>query len=297
MKKNYGQLICRIRKWKNAFPHFQVHIPGHLTYSGKKYPFFALSISRDKRPFQGDKKNICITAGIHGDEPAGVEALLAIIESGDFLDRHLESFDFMIFPCVNPAGYEDHKRENPDGIDLNRQFKHTAPPLEVTYIKELTQEVPFSLHIDFHEDIDAPGFYLYEVVQDGALPFGEKIIDAVSGKYPINFQEKIEGRNARNGVIRSEEQNLSSGFHEILGSNSNWPMVFYFYSKGTSHAFTFETPVHLDMTERIEMHKMAFSTAIESLDQTGVIFRTAPHANPIRRDIHFALEHNSSHQA
>jgi protein MpaA len=296
MKKNYRKLICRICELKNAFPNFQVHIPGHLTYSGKEYPFFALSISRNKRPFQGDKKNICITAGIHGDEPAGVEALLAIIESGDFLERHLESFDFMIFPCVNPAGYEDHKRENPDGVDLNRQFNHTVPPPEVTYIKEMTREVPFSLHIDFHEDIDAPGFYLYEVVQDGALPFGEKIIDAVSGKYPINLQGTIEGRKAINGIIRSEEQNLSSGFQEILESDSNWPMVFYFYSKGTSHAFTFETPVHLNMKERIEIHKMAFSSALASLDQSGVFSRT-DHANPMRRDIHFALEINSSHQA
>jgi protein MpaA len=268
--KNYSHLISRIHELRNTLSHFQVHIPGLLTYSGMKYPFFALFISRDKRPFQGDKKNICITAGIHGDEPAGVEALLAIIESGDFLDRYLQSFDFMIFPCVNPAGYEYHKRENPDGVDLNRQFKHPAPPPEVTYIKKLTQDVPFSLHLDFHEDIDAPGFYLYEVVQDGFRPFGEKIIDAVSGRYPINRQKKIEGRKAINGVIRGGDQNLSSGFHEILESNSNWPMVFYFYSKGTSHAFTFETPAHLEINDRIEIHKTAFSTALETLDQIKV---------------------------
>ena len=270
MKKNYKHLIRRIRDLKNAFPHFQVQIPGHLTYSGEEFPFFALSITRDKAPYQGNKKNICISAGIHGDEPAGVEALFAIIESGGFLDGYLQSFDFMIFPCVNPAGYENDKRETPDGIDLNRQFKLPAPPQEVTYIKKMTQEVPFSLHIDFHEDIDASGFYLYEVVQAAGLPFGEKIIDAVSGKYPINLQEKIEGRMAINGIIRREEQNLSSGFHEILESNLYWPMVFYFYSKGTSHAFTFETPVHLQMTERIEIHKTAFSTALESLDPIRV---------------------------
>lgn len=296
MKKDYKQLICRIRELTNSFPNFQVHIPGRLPYSGKEYPFFSLSISLDKRPFQGDKKNICITAGIHGDEPAGVEALLAIIESGDFLERYLKSYDFMIFPCVNPAGYENHKRENPDGVDLNRQFNQTSPPMEVAFIKEMTQEVPFSLHIDFHEDIDAPGFYLYEVVQEGALPFGEKIIDAVSGKYPINLQGTIEGRKAINGIIRSGEQTLFSCFQEILESNSNWPMVFYFYSKGTSHAFTFETPVHLEIKERIEIHKIAFSTALESLDQTGVISPTG-HANLIHRDIQYALEINASHQA
>ncbi|MFI5304975.1 MAG: M14 family metallocarboxypeptidase [Nitrospiria bacterium] len=266
-KKYYGSLIHRIEILKKSLSRFEIHVPGYLNYSGQKYPFFVLYLSLNKKPFQGDKKNVCITAGIHGNEPAGVEALLTIIESRIFLDGYLKSCDFMVFPCVNPAGFECRQRENPDGVDLNRQFNYSSAPPEVTYIKELTIPVYFSLHLDLHEDVDAPGFYLYEKVQDGVKPFGEKIIDAVSEKYPINLQEKVEGRTARNGVIGSEEQNRLSSFHEFTGSNSNWPMAFYFYSKGTSHVLTFETPVNLEITERIEIHRTAISTALDSLVQ------------------------------
>lgn len=266
-KSRYDLLIHRIQKLKKILSHIQIHVPGQLKYNGEKYPFFVLFLSHDKRPFQKDKKNVCITAGIHGDEPAGVEALLTIIESGSFLDGYLKSCDFMVFPCINPAGFESHQRENPDGADLNRQFNISSPPPEVTYIKELTNPVPFSLHLDLHEDMDTPGFYLYEKVQDGAIPFGEKIIDAVSEKYPINLQEKVDGRMARNGVIGREELNPSSSFHEFQEPNSKWPMAFYFYSKGTSHVLTFETPVNLEITDRVEIHKTAVSTALKSLVQ------------------------------
>jgi hypothetical protein len=171
----------------------------------------------------------------------------------------------MIFPCVNPAGFEYHQRENPDGVDLNRQFNKSSAPPEVTYIKELTNSVSFSLHLDLHEDVDTPGFYLYEKVQDGAISFGEKIINVVSEKYPINHQKQIEGRMAKNGVIGREEQNPLSSFNDFI--NSNWPMAFYFHSKGTSHVLTFETPINLEITDRVEIHKTAVSTALESLVQ------------------------------
>ena len=267
MKKyrQYSHLTHRIQALEKTFSHFQVHIPGYLNYSGQEYPFYVLNLTEGKKPFQQNKTNICISAGIHGDEPAGVEALLSIIESEIFFERYLNTCDFMVFPCINPAGFEYDQRGNPDGVDLNRQFNFNSPPLEVNYIKEFTKNIPFSLHIDLHEDVDTEGFYLYEIVQDGIIPFGEKIINAVKVRCPINAQEMIEGRMARNGVIRREEQNSTSRFQDILESNLNWPLAIYFYSKGTSHALTFETPVKLKMAERVEIHKMAFFTALEAL--------------------------------
>ncbi|MHB8482989.1 MAG: M14 family metallopeptidase [Nitrospiria bacterium] len=264
-ERNYYDLARRIEKLDKISPCIQIHIPGHLEYRGEKHPFFAVYISQDQTPFQQNKKSICLSAGIHGDEPAGVAALMSLLESPQFLFPCLKSFDFMIFPCINPAGFEYHRRENPAGFDLNRQFKRSSPPLEVALIKELTFPILFSAHLDFHEDVDAAGFYLYEVGQDGTSRYGEKIIDAVSRKYPICLKEEIEGLSARNGIVGRNEQSASLNFEEILQSNPDWPQSFYFFSKGTPHSLTFETPGRLKLEDRVEIHLIAFFTFLKAL--------------------------------
>ena len=37
----------------------------------------------------------------------------------------------------------------------------------------------FDLLFEMHEDIDAPGFYMYEIADDPGMHVGEKIIEAV----------------------------------------------------------------------------------------------------------------------
>ncbi|MBI1820773.1 MAG: M14 family metallocarboxypeptidase [Nitrospirae bacterium] len=264
-KRNFYNLARRIEKLGQSSSRIKISVPEKIRHDQEEYPLYVLYISQNKKPFQYVKKNICLSAGIHGDEPGGVEAILSVIESKAFQDLYLQSFDFIVFPCINPSGYEYHQRENLSGIDLNRQFNHCSPPREVLFVKEIIHSIPFRLHIDFHEDIDTPGFYLYETVQSGTPRWGEKIIKAVSKQYPINLREQIEGLFAKNGVIGRDEQTPSPNFQEILQKTPGWPLAFYFFSKGTSHSLTFETPVHLTIKERVDIHSTAFYTALESL--------------------------------
>ncbi|MBV9270780.1 MAG: hypothetical protein JO165_06795, partial [Candidatus Eremiobacteraeota bacterium] len=44
---------------------------------------------------------VTISAGVHGDEPAGVIALLTLAEEND-LDKR---FAYRLWPCTNPSGY------------------------------------------------------------------------------------------------------------------------------------------------------------------------------------------------
>lgn len=67
-----------------------------------------------------EKLSVIISAGIHGDEPAGVEAALQFAELTADNPLLLEHFSFDIFPCDNPYGWERNTRENSQGLLRSR---------------------------------------------------------------------------------------------------------------------------------------------------------------------------------
>ena len=122
----------------------------------------------------------------------------------------------------------------------------------------------FDLSIEFHEDIDTPGFYLYELSKDPKRAVAKKIVRRVAQKYPVNLAEEIEGAPAKGGIISPD---LASGFFKKrLARRRQWPHAIYQYKQGTPHTLTSETPTHLDMKERVEIHLIVLKTAMEGLD-------------------------------
>ena len=109
------------------------------------------------------KKRILITGGIHGDEPAGPASVLRFLERDN--TYLLQRFKFLILPCINPHGYVHNTRENKRGVDLNRSFEETDIA-EINFVKEAIEGQRFDFCIDFHEDWEAKGVYLYEAQRD-----------------------------------------------------------------------------------------------------------------------------------
>ncbi len=63
-------------------------------------------------------KRVYVSAGIHGDEPAGPLALLQLVQE----NRWPANVDVWLCPCLNPTGFPLNQRENYQGLDLNRQY-------------------------------------------------------------------------------------------------------------------------------------------------------------------------------
>src|ERR1700730_1806318 len=55
--------------------------------------------------------SVALSAGVHGDEPAGAWALLSIVRDG-LLDPR---FSYRMWPCLNPSGYQAGTRHNAEG--------------------------------------------------------------------------------------------------------------------------------------------------------------------------------------
>jgi len=106
---------------------------------------------------------VSVSAGVHGDEPAGPWALVALVRDG-LLDAR---FAYRIWPCLNPGGYRAGTRENPEGADINRSFSRGGTTPEARAVITANRDRRFVLALDLHEDFEASGTYLYEPLPPG----------------------------------------------------------------------------------------------------------------------------------
>ena len=104
------------------------------------------------------KQCLYISAGIHGDEPAGVWGLF------DWFEKNIEQLtdvNFLIYPCLNPWGLVNNTRTDFEGRDMNRAWSDNSHPVIGNVIERLAG-AHFRFAINLHEDFDADGIYLYD---------------------------------------------------------------------------------------------------------------------------------------
>lgn len=208
---------------------------------------------------------VCLAAGIHGDEPAGLEAVLRLIETGSF--PHGVAVD--CFPCMNPAGWMAGTRG--DGVvdDLNRTFDVDSPPAPVTWFRSAVESQPYDLYIDLHEDSRAEGFYLFEL-ERGEAPLGPAIAQAVaqSGRplaAPDHLKHLIEddGFEQAYGPFRLEPGLALPGLTALPAGGL--PQAAYMALCRNVHALTLETPAGEPLETRVAMHQVGVSAIFDRL--------------------------------
>ncbi|MFL2913215.1 MAG: M14 family metallocarboxypeptidase [Opitutales bacterium] len=202
-----------------------------------------------------EQPTIYLSAGIHGDEAGSTEGLLRWAESRQ---KQLSSLPLLIYPCLNPWGLENNSRLDAHGIDLNRIWYHAQNPL-VTRIKEQIDKIRLSLVLTLHEDFDGQGVYLYEPSANGrSNGRAEGIIQSSQPWIQPDPRRMIDGRRARNGIIRPRPTNPpEDGIPEAL----------YFYRRHKCPTFTFETPSEFDLNLRIEAQSAMIQRAVTSIQE------------------------------
>ena len=251
-KRNYETLIDRLHNIA-AKPNAQLLQIGEFEACGKSYPMFCVRIGKDASA----KKRVMINAGIHGDEPGGVEAALAFMDRIATADGLRDRFDFTVLPCNNPTGWERNTRENVNGIDLNREFNAPKPAPEAGIISKTLQGKCFDLIFEMHEDVDCPGFYMYEIAEDPAAYIGEQIIEAAESiGCPINRDECIEGTPAANGLIRPKIAKFRK---------TRLPLAIFAWRTCGGHVITLEPVTGLSIEKRVQIQLIALTIALDSL--------------------------------
>lgn len=199
------------------------------------------------------KASVFLSAGIHGDEPASTLALISLMEEGGLR----EDFNYTIFPCLNPRGMLERRRETPEGKDLNRDYLHRSTLEVQRQLEAIDSWHPFDMALFLHEDWEAHGFYLYELMDAASTPvLGRSILQAIRGHVPVESASWIDGRTACNGLI-------AAPFEET--QRKDWPEAFFFKHRGTRHCLTLEAPSDFPLKDRVHWLKLATRAALAAL--------------------------------
>jgi protein MpaA len=206
----------------------------------KQGEFNLLALHRPPLPtlnFQPSTR-IYISTGIHGDEPAGPLAALRLLQTNHWP----EGAEIYLLPCLNPVGFTLNQRENADDIDLNRDYRNPDSAEVRAHIAWLERQPEFDFYLCLHEDWESHGFYLYEQNPDNKPSLAEKIIEVVKKVCPIDLSETIEGRSAKNGIVRP---------NILPHERPDWPEAFYLVTHKARQGYTLEAPSDFPLQTRV----------------------------------------------
>jgi hypothetical protein len=195
---------------------------------------------------------VYISTGIHGDEPAGPLAVRQLLQE----NKWPENAELWVCPCLNSAGFASNRRENPEGIDLNREYLNTGVEEIRSHIGWLKRQPQFDVSLCLHEDWESHGFYVYELNPGHEPSLAEAIVSRVAEVCPIDLSETIEGRPAKNGIIRPDIDPRS---------RPQWPEAFFLITNKTQRSYTLEAPSDFALSARVAALVAGVHAAVEGL--------------------------------
>jgi hypothetical protein len=198
---------------------------------------------------------VYISAGIHGDEPAGPIALRQLLQE----NLWPAEMSLWLCPCLNPSGFAHNRRENPQGVDLNRQYLNPNAPETAAHIAWLERQPAFDLCLCLHEDWEAHGFYLYELNPENRPSLGPDIVRRVARVCPIDSSSLIEGRPAKDGIIRPALDPRD---------RPQWPESFYLLTYKTRLSYTLEAPSDFGLGARVAALVIGVNTSLRLLRES-----------------------------
>jgi hypothetical protein len=211
------------------------------------------------RHFAGNAPSIYISAGIHGDEPAGPLAVHQLLRE----DKWPGDLEIFVCPCLNPAGFGLNRRENDEGLDLNRQYLKPQARETIAHIDWLERQPSFDLCLCLHEDWESQGFYVYELNPDNRPSLAGTITNHVAEVCPIDRSEMIEGRPAQDGIIRPNVDPRS---------RPQWPESFFLLTRKTRLSYTLEAPSDFPLATRVASLVAGVRAAVDSVKKTQQAF-------------------------
>ncbi len=218
-----------------------------------------LLLETEDGPLSGWEKpgagpTVYLSAGIHGDEPAGPLAALRLLQEGFFR----EGFRWIVCPALNPGGLSLGTRENRAGVDLNRDYLAQRSPETAAHAAWLLAKGAPDVFVSLHEDWESEGFYFYEINLGEDNPArAAALLAAVSAYLPTETGTEIDGHAIRSPgwIHHRAEADLPDA----------WPEAIFLAKNGCPLSFTFETPSKMPLETRIAAHMAGMAELLRHL--------------------------------
>jgi protein MpaA len=141
-------------------------------------------------------------AGVHGDEPEGVHALVRLLGALERQPELAEGYSLFVYPLINPTGFEDNTRHSRSGLDLNREFWTNSAQPEVKWLEQELASLRLHGLVSLHTDDTSHGFYGYASGAALTQHLLEPALRAAGQFVPRNTDDQIDGFTAHGGIIR-----------------------------------------------------------------------------------------------
>ncbi len=205
-----------------------------------------------RRPAESVRNRVYLSAGMHGDEPAGPLAVLQLLQE----DRWPADAAIWLCPCLNPTGFPLNRRENFRGIDLNRDYRHLQSEEARAHVDWLEHQPRFDIALCLHEDWESHGFYVYELNPDQRASLAAGIVEAVAKVCPIERAPLIDKWPAENGVIRPPVN---------PAERPQWPEALHLITHKTRLSYTLEAPSDFPLPTRVAALVTAVRAVLDML--------------------------------
>jgi hypothetical protein len=198
-RRSIADLLAPLEKLAVDSPNLVVNHEARFDVNGEAYE---LPRYLFVGPKGGDTPiRVGIFAGIHGDEPEGIYAIIQFIKLLEARPELATGYYLSFYPVCNPTGFEDNTRTSRRGKDLNREFwKDSAEP-EVRILQAELISRSFQGLISLHTDDTSDGFYGFARGATLTKHLIEPALQAAEKLLPRDSRVVIDGFKARNGVI------------------------------------------------------------------------------------------------
>ncbi|MBN9690811.1 MAG: M14 family metallocarboxypeptidase [Verrucomicrobia bacterium] len=201
----------------------------------------------------GQGPRFYISTGMHGDEPAGPLAARRLLE----LNRWPNA-DLWLLPCLNPTGLRAGTRNNDQGHDINRDYRHFRTPEAQGHVDWLRGLPPLDLSLLLHEDWESHGFYVYELNWTNRSSLARPMVDAVRQICPIDESPAIDGREVSEpGIIRPKL---------TPEERPDWPEAIWLGMNKGHLSYTVEAPSDWPLEIRVQALVTAVYAAFNAFD-------------------------------
>ncbi len=204
-----------------------------------------------------NKRTALIVGGIHGNEPASVQAILNVINIIKNNTELYNEWTIYFIPIANPWGFANFSRFSENQHDINRDFKKFKSD-EAKFISRFLKDKKFDLVIDLHEDRFSKGFYFFSLGKNNIL--SSKIISGLKCK--IENDIRFYTLKVKNGVI-----NVPGLIERLTFIFGRTGLVNYCNLNNSKQTYLFETPKCLNLTERVKMHVNAVDLALHNYEE------------------------------
>jgi hypothetical protein len=250
-----GEATTRLAETVKTSSRLQDSIIGAVHYSTGNYLIHAVSYT----PEGPVTHRVLLTGGVHGNEPKGVVFLLQLIERFARDGAPWPGVAFDIVLPVNPWGWEQDRRCNADGCDLNRDFASFGAQ-ESRLMRDFITKNKYDLHIDYHQDDAASGFYLYQL--DNPKPeFSRHVIERMkSQNLPVHTGRVMYLFTAQDGIIVCPRWQILLSRAIRQCSMTNWHRL-----HGCPQSFVAETPKSLPEETIMAMNRIVLEALMDDI--------------------------------